>query len=43
MARRPLLDVQEERLALWVGGFLTAVCPDQIVLRRRRGTAADTS
>ncbi len=26
----------EERLALCVGGFLSAVCPDQIVLRRKR-------
>jgi DNA-binding transcriptional ArsR family regulator len=27
----------EERLALCVGGFLSTVCPEQIVLRRRRG------
>jgi len=26
----------EERLALCVGGFLSTVCPDQLVLRRRR-------
>ena len=26
----------EERLALCVGGFLSAVCPEQVVLRRRR-------
>jgi DNA-binding transcriptional ArsR family regulator len=26
----------EERLALCVGGFLSAVCPEQIVLRGRR-------
>lgn len=27
----------EDRLALCVGGFLSAVCPEQVVLRRRRG------
>lgn len=26
----------EERLAICLGGFLSAVCPEQIVLRRRR-------
>jgi DNA-binding transcriptional ArsR family regulator len=26
----------EERLALCVGGFLSAVCPEQVVLRRKR-------
>jgi len=26
----------EDRLALCVGGFLSAVCPEQVVLRRRR-------
>lgn len=26
----------EERLALCVGGFLSAVCPEQVVMRRRR-------
>ena len=26
----------EERLALCVGGFLSVVCPEQVVLRRRR-------
>jgi DNA-binding transcriptional ArsR family regulator len=27
----------EERLALCVGNFLSTVCPEQVVLRRRRG------
>jgi len=27
----------EERLALCVGNFLSAVCPEQVVLRHRRG------
>lgn len=27
-----------ERLALCVGGFLSAVCPEQVVLRRKRRT-----
>ncbi len=27
----------EDRLANCVGGFLSAVCPDQVVLRRRGG------
>jgi DNA-binding transcriptional ArsR family regulator len=30
----------EERLALCVGGFLSAVCPDQIVMRRKRVRSA---
>jgi DNA-binding transcriptional ArsR family regulator len=30
----------EERLALCVGGFLSAVCPEQLVLRRRRPQAS---
>lgn len=43
-ANRIYYSLVEERLALCVGGFLSAVCPDQIVLRRRRGTtAAETS
>jgi DNA-binding transcriptional ArsR family regulator len=34
-------SLAEDRLALCVGGFLSAVCPEQVVLRRRRkrGTA----
>jgi DNA-binding transcriptional ArsR family regulator len=31
----------EERLALCVGGFLSAVCPEQVVVRRRRRRAGD--
>lgn len=43
-ANRIYYSLVEERLALCVGGFLSAVCPDQIVLRRRRrGAAAETS
>lgn len=30
----------EERVALCVGGFLSAVCPDQIVMRRKRTRSA---
>jgi DNA-binding transcriptional ArsR family regulator len=29
----------EDRLALCVGGFLSAVCPDQIVVRHKRSKA----
>jgi DNA-binding transcriptional ArsR family regulator len=29
----------EERLALCVGGYLSSVCPEQIVLRHRRESA----
>ena len=35
-ANRIMYSLVEERLALCVGDFLSAVCPDQIVLRRRR-------
>jgi DNA-binding transcriptional ArsR family regulator len=35
-ANRIYYALAEERLALCVGGFLSAVCPDQIVLRHRR-------
>jgi len=35
-ANRILYSIVEDRLANCVGGFLSAVCPDQIVLRRRR-------
>ena len=30
----------EERVALCVGGFLSAVCPDQIVMRHKRTRSA---
>ena len=33
---RILYSLVEDRLANCVGGFLSAVCPDQVVLRRRR-------
>jgi DNA-binding transcriptional ArsR family regulator len=36
-ANRILYSLAEERLALCVGSFLSAVCPEQIVLRQRRG------
>ena len=35
-ANRILYSLAEERLALCVGGFLSAVCPEQVVLRHRR-------
>ncbi len=35
-ANRILYSLVPDRLALCIGGFLSAVCPDQIVLRRRR-------
>ena len=37
-ANRIHYSLVEERLALCVGGFLSAVCPEQIVLRHRRST-----
>ncbi|HEU0132999.1 MAG TPA: metalloregulator ArsR/SmtB family transcription factor [Mycobacteriales bacterium] len=33
---RILYTLAEDRLALCVGGFLSAVCPEQVVLRKRR-------
>ena len=36
-ANRIHYSLVEDRLALCVGGFLSTVCPEQIVLRRRRG------
>jgi DNA-binding transcriptional ArsR family regulator len=35
---RILYSLATERLALCVGGFLSAVCPDQVMLRHRRAT-----
>ena len=35
-ANRILYSLVEDRLANCVGGFLSAVCPDQVVLRKRR-------
>lgn len=37
-ANRIYYSLVEERLAVCLGGFLSAVCPDQIVLRRKRAT-----
>lgn len=39
-ANRIRYSLVEERLALCVGGFLSTVCPEQVVLRRRRATRA---
>jgi DNA-binding transcriptional ArsR family regulator len=36
LGNRVFYRLVEERLALCVGGFLSAVCPDQIVMRRKR-------
>jgi DNA-binding transcriptional ArsR family regulator len=38
-ANRILYALVEDRLAVAVGGFLSAVCPAQVVLRRRRRQA----
>jgi DNA-binding transcriptional ArsR family regulator len=35
-ANRILYSLVEERLANCVGGFLSVVCPEQVVLRKRR-------
>lgn len=35
-ANRILYALVEDRLANCVGGFLSAVCPDQVVLRQQR-------
>jgi DNA-binding transcriptional ArsR family regulator len=35
-ANRILYSLVEDRLATCVGGFLSAVCPDQVVLRHQR-------
>ena len=35
-ANRILYSLVEDRLANSVGGFLSAVCPDQVVLRHQR-------
>ncbi|MGD0881134.1 MAG: metalloregulator ArsR/SmtB family transcription factor [Acidimicrobiales bacterium] len=39
-ANRILYWLAEERLAVSVGNFLSAVCPEQVVVRRRRQKAA---
>lgn len=38
-ANRIHYSLVEERLALCVGGFLSLVCPEQVVLRQRRKRA----
>jgi DNA-binding transcriptional ArsR family regulator len=35
-ANRILYALEEDRLAVTVGGFLSVICPAQVVLRRRR-------
>jgi DNA-binding transcriptional ArsR family regulator len=42
-ANRILYSLVEDRLATCVGGFLSAVCPDQVVLRKRRERRAEAS
>jgi DNA-binding transcriptional ArsR family regulator len=37
-ANRIYYSLVEERLALCVGGFLSAVCPEQVILRSKRRT-----
>jgi DNA-binding transcriptional ArsR family regulator len=39
-ANRIYYSLVEDRLALCVGQFLSTVCPEQVVLRRRRPKAA---
>src|SRR6266850_53222 len=41
-ANRIYYALVEDRLALCVGSFLSSVCPEQVVLRRRRGRATQT-
>jgi DNA-binding transcriptional ArsR family regulator len=38
-ANRIYYHLVQDRLALCVGGFLSAVCPEQVVLRHRRKKA----
>ena len=38
-ANRIYYALVEDRLALCVGGFLSAVCPEQVVLRAKRARA----
>jgi len=41
-ANRILYSLVEDRLASCVGGFLSAVCPDQVVMRKRRKAGKET-
>ncbi|HEU5001634.1 MAG TPA: metalloregulator ArsR/SmtB family transcription factor [Actinomycetota bacterium] len=40
-ANRILYSLAKDRLALCVGGFLSSVCPEQVVFRHRRSRRAD--
>jgi DNA-binding transcriptional ArsR family regulator len=40
-SNRILYSLMEERLATSVGNFLSAVCPEQVVIRRRRRNRSD--
>ncbi len=43
-ANRIIYSLAEDRLALCLGGFLSAVCPEQFVLRNRRaGRTAESA
>lgn len=43
-ANRIIYSLAEDRLASCVGGFLSAVCPEQVVLRHgRAGRAAESA
>jgi DNA-binding transcriptional ArsR family regulator len=42
-ANRIFYSLVEDRLANCVGGFLSAVCPEQVVLRRRRDARKEAS
>ena len=42
-ANRILYSLVEDRLASCVGGFLSALCPEQVVLRRRRDGRAEAA
>lgn len=41
-ANRIFYTLVEDRLANCVGGFLSTVCPEQVVLRRRRSGRKET-
>jgi DNA-binding transcriptional ArsR family regulator len=41
-ANRIFYSLVEERLALCVGRFLSTVCPEQVIVRRRRRRTAES-
>jgi DNA-binding transcriptional ArsR family regulator len=41
-ANRIYYSLVEQRLALCLGGFLSAVCPEQVVVRQRRKRSASS-